>query len=840
MIADCDNSGVKLDDARARWNEIAPKVRHAQEVYYSSGDQVMVDATYDGLIHELRLLEDRFPELWSPDSPTTKVGAKVARGGLPELTHVERMYSLQDVFSRAELAAWYDGITGAIDEKTRFTVELKIDGLALNLTYRNGRLDTAATRGDGVTGEDVTRNALALASIPQELAGDNIPELVEIRGEVYFPVDKFAEYNALVDARNDEIDRRNERIREANKGIARANRRAGDEAERQMPKRLEQKIKIFVNPRNAASGTMRQDDTTGFAIRSLSFLAHGLGALSGASDELRERLATQEGVYAIFREWGLTVGEHTRVLSTLDEINAYLDTYQSRRADFDYEFDGVVIKIEDRATQERLGYTTRVPRWAVAFKFPPTEVQTRLLDIRVQVGRTGRVTPYAVMEPVFVDGSTVSQATLHNPTEVARKGVKIGDVVVLRKAGDIIPEVVAPVLSERKGTEEEFVMPATCPSCDAPIRSAKDGDVDLRCSNPRSCPAQLSARISHIGSRGALDIEALGDETALWLADPERFRREALTALATGHTLIFEDEFARPTRLVSLSLEDRVALGITDADGVICDHAEVIAPAVQEALGLPGEQEPVLSTEAGLFAITADAVRDVWIWQPVREAGEPTGDWKYVRAAWIKPKYSTAKNPRLLAEAAPSKTLVKILAELEKAKTKELWRTIVALNIRHVGPVASKALAAEFGSLTAMRDAGLERLSAVEGVGEIIAGSFLAWFDEPWHAEIIEAWEKAGVTFADEHEDSVDLPQTLTGMTIVATGSLNHFTRDGINEAITAHGGKAAGSVSKKTTAVVVGENAGSKATKAEDLGVPILSEEEFMEVLRTGELPAR
>lgn len=809
----------------------------------------MVDATYDSLIHELRSLEDQFPQLWSPDSPTMKVGAKVARGGLPELTHRERMYSLQDVFSREELEAWYNGVVGELGEDSRFTTELKIDGLALNLTYRNGVLETAATRGDGFTGEDVTRNALAISAIPAELLGEDHPELVEIRGEVYFPVDAFKTYNEMVDARNDEIDRRNEAIRLANREISQYNRelarRNADlpEGEQEAPrqaKRMEAKLKTFVNPRNAASGTMRQEDSTGFAIRSLSFLAHGLGALEGASDALNERLSTQDGVYATFASWGLPVTEQTEVHTSLEEINAYLDTYQDKRANFAFEFDGVVIKIEDRETQDRLGYTTRVPRWAVAYKFPPTEVQTRLLDIRVQVGRTGRVTPYAVMEPVFVDGSTVSQATLHNPTEVARKGVKIGDVVVLRKAGDIIPEVVGPVLVERKGTEEDFVMPGECPACGAPIVSMKEGDVDLRCSNQRSCPAQLSARVVHIGSRGALDIEALGDETAVWLADPERNRLDALTALARGDALTLEDEFARP-RKIQLSLDERVKLGITDAEGVIHDHDDVVPEAAQQALGIPAEQTPYLETEAGLFDLTADAVKDVWVWQPERIKGEPTGNWKYVRAAWTKPRYSSAKNdPKLLAESTPSKTLKKILSELEKAKTKELWRKLVALNIRHVGPVASKALAVEFGSLDAIREAGIERVSQVEGVGEIIGQSFLGWFDDEWHREIVETWATAGVIFEDEKDEVAEaLPQTLAGMTIVATGSLQHYTRGGINDVIAAHGGKAAGSVSKKTSAVVVGENAGSKATKAEDLGIPILSEEQFAELLKTGELPA-
>lgn len=842
---------LDIAQARERWNELAPKLRAAQEAYHSTAQTTMVDATYDALIREMRRIEDQFPELWSPESPTMKVGAKIARGSLPELRHRERMYSLQDVFSREELRAWYAGIVRELPDSARFTVEVKIDGLALNLTYRNGVLETAATRGDGTSGEDVTRNALAIADIPRQLEGTDHPELVEIRGEVFFPVAAFKEFNEAVESRNEEIQRRNEEIRRHNKQLAKRNAdiklaNAGLPEAEHVPLlqrgRTEPLLKTFVNPRNAAAGTMRQEDATGFAMHSLSFIAHGIGALEGANEALTQRLVTQEGVYEAFESWGVPISPETQILSTIEEIEAFLDKYEHARSSLVHEFDGVVIKLEDRSLQAELGYTTRVPRWAVAYKFPPTEVQTRLLDIRVQVGRTGRVTPYAVMEPVFVDGSTVSQATLHNPEEVARKGVRIGDVVILRKAGDIIPEVVGPVLAERDGTEREFDMPTTCPACGAPVVAAKEGDVDLRCSNTRSCPAQLAQRVVHVGSRGALDVEALGDETSLWLADPDRYRPDALIALATGHTLFIENEFADVVPL-ALDLAKRQELGIVDDDGALLDHEHAIPPSVQSDLGLPAAQTPFLETEAGLFDLTADAVRDVWQWQPVRSGGAPTGDWRYVRAAWTKPTFAKRVDENgeriQTKESAPSKTLLKIIDELDKAKTKELWRKLVALNIRHVGPVASRALAAQFGSLDAIRKAGLEQVSQVDGVGEIIARSFLEWFDEDWHQEIVDRWTAAGVTFADEIEETTSAePQTLEGMTIVATGSLSDFTRDGINDVILAHGGKASGSVSKKTTAVVVGENAGSKATKAETLGIPILSEDQFKELLKTGQLP--
>ena len=483
-----DNEGVNIEEATTRWNELAPKLRRAQEAYHSTGEPIMVDATYDSLIAQMRALEDRFPQLWSPQSPTMKVGAKVARGAVAELRHAERMYSLQDVFSREELATWFAGITGELPEGSRFTAEVKIDGLALNLTYRGGVLETAATRGDGVTGEDVTRNALAIQAIPARLSGEEWPELVEVRGEVYFPIAKFTEFNDLVEARNEEVARRNQEIDAYNKALRAKNAGRAKEGLAPLPRlQREGLLKTFVNPRNAAAGTMRQEDNTGFAIKSLSFIAHGIGALEGASEALQEKMATQEGVYEVFRAWGLPVSGQTRMVSTLAEIEDYLDEFQGARASLDHEFDGVVIKLEDRRVQAQLGYTARVPRWAVAYKFPPTEVQTRLLDIQVQVGRTGRVTPFAVMEPVWVDGSTVAQATLHNPFEVERKGVMIGDVVILRKAGDIIPEVVGPVLAERDGSERAFVMPTHCPACGGKIAPAKEGDKDLRCTNTRSC-----------------------------------------------------------------------------------------------------------------------------------------------------------------------------------------------------------------------------------------------------------------------------------------------------------------------------------------------------------------
>lgn len=857
--------------ARQRWNELAPKLYRAQEAYHSGSEPTMVDATYDQLIHEMRSLEDAFPQLWRPDSPTTKVGAKVSRGALPSVQHAQRMYSLQDVFSREELRDWFVGMEAHVPADSLYTVEVKVDGLALNLTYVRGELTRAATRGDGVTGEDVTANIRAISAIPTHLAGpaEDIPELIEVRGEIYFPRQAFEQFNAQVSARNAEIERRNAQISEYNKHIDARNREirkrnqhvlAGMEEPLLAKRRREPKLREFANPRNAAAGSLRQEDSAALALHSLSFIAHSIGAMRGASQELERKVAHQSGVYQQYAAWGLPISSETVLARTVDDVENFLDTYQHSRESLAFNFDGAVIKLDDRVLQEEIGYTSRVPKWAVAYKFPPEEVQTRLLDIRVQVGRTGRVTPFAVMEPVEVDGSVVSRATLHNAAEVARKGVLIGDTVIIRKAGDIIPEVVGPVLADRSGDERPFVMPEICPVCGAPIVAVKEGDVDVRCSNPASCPAQLTERVAHIGSRGGLDIEALGDKTALVLTNPEYGRTDALTALLTGHSLRIDatavtsdisqcsDETANgvsvqndqeETFVVTLDAEGARHLGLIDDSGAFRFQEELIPARIQSQLGIPVPQQPPLTNEAGLFDLSAEAVRDVYTWYEIPNDSSRTdprtgerivtakaGDYRYSRALWNKTE--------------PSKTLLTLLDEIDKAKAKELWRQIVALNIRHVGPEAAKALAARFGTLDAMLAAGVTGLADVPGVGEVIAQSFTAWFEEPWHREIVDRWRAAGVTFADspERQDGVTTAQTLAGMTIVATGTLAGYTRLGVKEAIESHGGKAAGSVSKKTTAVLVGDGAGSKAAKAAELGIPMITEEQFEQLLETGQLP--
>ena len=785
-----------MDDARERWNELAPLVASAQTAYHSGDEPIFTDEHYDRLVREMRALEAEHPELAVGSSPARSVGAP-STAGFANVNHLERLYSLQDVFTLEDLREWYEGTAGS----TACTAEVKIDGLAVNLRYVGGELAVAATRGDGVTGEDVTANVRTIASVPSSLRGD-FPDVVEIRGEIFIPLSEFEAFNA--------------RQKEAG-------------------------LKEFANPRNAAAGSLRQKDPRVTAGRPLAFIAHGLGRVEASSSYVAGKLASQRGLYELFDSWGIPVSPYTRLVACWDDVEGFIREYADARFDLIHGIDGAVFKIDSRAEQEDLGATSRVPRWAVAYKYPPEEVQTRLLDIRVQVGRTGRVTPFAVMEPVTVAGSTVAQATLHNPAEVARKGVLVGDVVVVRKAGDIIPEVLGPVLALRDGTERKWTMPSRCPACGTELAPAKDGDVDIRCPNTRSCPAQLAERIAYIGSRAALDVEALGDETALWLTDPERRRPDALMAFAEGRKLHIEGEDGR-VRVVEASRDKLRELNVVDHEGAIIDSEHIVDPEIQRSFGIPAPQTPVLSSEAGLFQLTAESVREVWIWQEVKVKGEPTGDYRLIRAAWTKPKWRRPKGApaELVSPSQPGKMIELIVAELDAARTKELWRKIVALSIRHVGPTAAKAIAATFGSLDAARAASLEEMSGIDGVGPVIARSFLEWFDVPWHADIIDAWEEAGVVFTEETAPREEFPQTLAGMTIVATGTLAGYTRDSVKEAIESRGGRAAGSVSKKTTAVVAGANAGSKAAKAEALGVPLLDEEGFDELLRTGELPAK
>ena len=704
-------------EIRDEYAQLIDDVRDARRAYYTDDAPTISDAAYDALYRRLEEVEALYPELVANDSPTQEVGGEASSAFAP-VTHRARMYSLEDVFSDEELRAWLTKAqenSQAISGKNpTWLTELKIDGLAVNLLYRNGALVRAATRGDGTTGEDVTHNVRTIATIPQRLSGQNHPEEIEIRGEVFI---SSADFKAL-----------NEKI----------------VAEGKNP---------FANPRNAAAGSLRQKDAAVTAQRPLSMYVHGIGSSQGLGIE------TQSEVYELLASWGLPVSPYTETFTAVEDIFAYIERYGQQRHSLVHEIDGIVIKINDFATQRQLGYTSRVPRWAVAYKYPPEEVNTKLLDIRVDVGRTGRVTPYGVMEPVLVSGSTVEHATLHNQDVVKAKGVLIGDTVVLRKAGDVIPEIVGPVVALRDGSEREFVMPTLCPSCGSPLAPGKEGDVDLRCTNPQSCPAQLTERIYYAASRAAFDIEALGFEAA-----------KALTAPAE--------------------------------------------PA-----------EPPLRSEAFLFDLTEEDLREVKIEREKKVKGVGTGKTELVPYFWSK---GTAKRP-----SAPTKNTRNLFVELQKAKQQPLWRVLVALSIRHVGPTAARALATEFGSMDAIRAADRDRLAAVDGVGGTIVDSIINWFAVDWHAEVVNRWAQAGVRMQDERDESIE--RTLEGVTVVVTGTLNDFTRDSAKEAIIVRGGRASGSVSKKTHFVVAGASAGSKLDKAESLGITVLDEDGFKKLLTQG-----
>ncbi|MGC5167913.1 NAD-dependent DNA ligase LigA [Luteimicrobium sp. DT211] len=750
-----------LADAHRRWAELAESIEADQFAYYVKDEPVSSDADYDARLRELQALEDAYPELRTPDSPTQRVGGTFSTA-FAAVEHVERMLSLDNAFNAEDIQAWADRVHKELGQADgdaalpdlHYLCEVKIDGLAIALLYERGRLVRAATRGDGRTGEDVTLNVRTIATIPQTLGGDPAthPHLIEIRGEVFFPVADFEALNAA---------------------------------------QVEAGKAPFANPRNAAAGSLRQKDPRVTASRRLRMYAHGVGALQW-EEGARAQLERQSQAYELFESWGVPVSSHNRVVTGVPAVLEMIAYYGEHRHDIEHELDGLVVKVDELALQRRLGSTSRAPRWAIAYKYPPEEVNTELLDIRVNVGRTGRVTPYGVMRPVQVAGSTVEMATLHNASEVERKGVLIGDTVVLRKAGDVIPEIVGPVVALRDGSERAFVMPTECPSCGTPLAPAKEGDVDIRCPNQRSCPSQLRERLFHAAGRGAFDIEALGWEAAIALTDPELDRPADPSVYRPG--------------------------------------GDVDAPAPD---ALPEPQRPVLATEAGLFDLTPEDLREVRVWREIKKKGVGTGLWEDRLYFWTKP---TATKP-----SVPHANTVRLFVELEKAKEQPLWRVLVALSIRHVGPTAARALAQHFGSLDAIEEAATSdspELDAVEGVGPTIAVAVRDWFGDAddadnWRREIVDRWRAAGVRTADERDESV--ARTLEGLTVVVTGSLEGFTRDGAKEAILARGGKASGSVSKKTDFVVVGESAGTKETKARELGRPILDEAGFVALLEGG-----
>lgn len=756
-----------------RYHQLIQEVDDARVAYYNRDAPVLSDAEYDKLYRELEDFEAQYPQYRSADSPTTQVGGAASEAFAP-VEHLQQMTSLDDVFSLEELAGWETRMandTGRSD--LDMLTEVKIDGLAVNLLYENGVLSRAATRGDGWVGEDVTANVQTISCIPHRLEG-LVPARVEIRGEVYFPTKDFESLNA-------------ERVR------------VGEAP--------------FVNARNAAAGSLRQKDSKKTAERPLAMLAHGIGFVEAGDSGFTEP-DTLSGWFECLKNWGMPVSPHTKLLRGREAIEKRIGELGAQRHSLEHEIDGVVVKVNDRAIQASLGTTSRAPRWAAAYKFPPEEVNTRLLDIRVQVGRTGRVTPYGVMERILVAGSHVSRATLHNASEVARKGVLIGDLVVLRKAGDVIPEIVAPVVAARDGSEYPFVMPQNCPSCGTKLAPQKEGDVDLRCPNQAGCPAQITERIAHLGARSALDIEGLGDEAALALTQPEANRDEVAAALAAGRTVFLENG-------TTLRMEKTAEL----------THGELIGDA--EAL-LPSVQKPVLSSESDVFSLEAERLRDVMVWKPVTKDGQETGDWMQVRYFWTKAwKQKGNSGVYIPLESTPSKNTKMMLEQIEAAKERPLARILVALSIRHVGPTAASALAMTFPSMDLLMEASVEQLAQVDGVGQVIAQSLREWFDVDWHVEIVRAWQAAGVRMEDEVRE--DIEQTLEGLTVVVSGAMPGYTREGAKEAIIARGGKASGSVSKKTSLVIAGPGAGSKAAKAEALGVPVVDEKYFERVLKQG-----
>lgn len=768
-----------FEAARAEAARLASDIERYRTTYYSEGVSLVSDAEYDTIFRALEAIEREYPQLGGQDSPTREVGAAVVSVGFPEHEHAERMLSLDNVFSLDELREWMQKAAAAAGREVRWLSELKIDGLAINLAYRNGVLETATTRGNGYVGEDITENIDFIPAIPRELTaipgGEQIPEFFEARGEVFLSGANFSALNE----RQHELQAEFEAEQLA-RGVA--------------PEKVTVRFPEFANARNTAAGSLRQraEKKTPFELElmrdrlgRLELYVHGIGAWQHPAFE------NQSDAYRLLGEWGLPVSPHARVFENAEEVLAFVEQCGEKRHDFEHEIDGIVVKIDELELHAELGETSRAPRWAIAYKYPPEEVYTTLLDIRVGVGRTGRATPYAVMEPVKVAGSTVSQATLHNQQVVQAKGVLIGDTVVLRKAGDVIPEILGAVLERRDGSQREWVMPRECPECGAELRPMKEGDIDLRCPNARACPAQVRGRVEHIGSRGGLDIEVLGEITAAALTQP-------------------------------------------------------LVPA-----------QPPLVTEAGLFDLTLDQLVPIEVVVRDSETGEPVLDEKTGEVRLRKPfqkiekVYPPGWEDKTPAERRaakirkdhelilPSKDAETLLAELEKAKTKPLWRLLVSLNIRHVGPVAARALADWFGSLDAIRAASPEELAAVEGVGPTIAASLNEWFEVEWHREIVERWAEAGVQWsipghggpgAVEAEGGV-----LSGLTVVATGTLEGFTRDGAKEAIIAAGGKAASSVSKKTDYVAAGPGAGSKLAKAEELGIPILNAEQFAVLVTEG-----
>ena len=696
----------------ARAAELNRILNHAAYAYYALDNPELTDAEFDRLLIELQQLEAAYPELVTEDSYTQRVGGYVSEQFEP-VQHAARMYSMDDAMNLEELDAWLSRTDEALGASptnpVAYTCELKIDGLGVALTYRDGQFVRAATRGDGSTGENVTANVLTISDVPRELALAGLEQVenrglnqsIEVRGEVYMPKHSFIRLNEDADA-------------------------AGKQP--------------FANPRNAAAGSLRQKDPKITAHRDLETFIYAV------ADEGPLDVHSQWEFLNWLRSCGFNVNPHARRCLSAQEVHDFCAQALEQRGDLNYDIDGVVVKVDSFASQEALGFTSRAPRWAIAFKFPPEEKQTVLREIRIQVGRTGVLTPVAEFDPVTVAGSTIARATLHNLDEIRRKNVREGDTIIVHKAGDVIPEVVGPVLSLRPADAVEFQMPATCPSCGSPVIQ-EEGEVAFRCVSI-DCPAQAVERLIHWGSRKAMDIDGLGDE------------------------------------LINRMVEE----------GVLSDVADFYDKLTEETL-----------------------------------ASMPTGR-----------VYDTDTADHLSGDSIPVGHTIakKVMAQVEESKTRGLGRVLFGIGMRHVGANVAELLAQEFGSIQALATAPVEKIAEIPGIGPKIAESVHEFFSIPENVAVIERLRQAGIMLEEEKSEN-ELPQTLAGLTFVLTGTLEHFTRDEAGAQLKAMGAKVSGSVSKKTSFVVAGEAAGSKLTKAESLGVPVLDEAALQQILETGQVPA-
>ena len=696
----------------ARAAELNRILNHAAYAYYALDNPELTDAEFDRLLIELQQLEAAYPELVTEDSYTQRVGGYVSEQFEP-VQHAARMYSMDDAMNLEELDAWLsrtdEALGASLTNPVAYTCELKIDGLGVALTYRDGQFVRAATRGDGSTGENVTANVLTISDVPRELALAGLEQVenrglnqsIEVRGEVYMPKHSFIRLNEDADA-------------------------AGKQP--------------FANPRNAAAGSLRQKDPKITAHRDLETFIYAV------ADEGPLDVHSQWEFLNWLRSCGFNVNPHARRCLSAQEVHDFCAQALEQRGDLNYDIDGVVVKVDSFASQEALGFTSRAPRWAIAFKFPPEEKQTVLREIRIQVGRTGVLTPVAEFDPVTVAGSTIARATLHNLDEIRRKNVREGDTIIVHKAGDVIPEVVGPVLSLRPADAVEFQMPATCPSCGSPVIQ-EEGEVAFRCVSI-DCPAQAVERLIHWGSRKAMDIDGLGDE------------------------------------LINRMVEE----------GVLSDVADFYDKLTEETL-----------------------------------SSMPTGR-----------VYDTDTADHLSGDSIPVGHTIakKVMAQVEESKTRGLGRVLFGIGMRHVGANVAELLAQEFGSIQALATAPVEKIAKIPGIGPKIAESVHEFFSIPENVAVIERLRQAGVMLEEEKPEN-ELPQTLAGLTFVLTGTLEHFTRDEAGAQLKAMGAKVSGSVSKKTSFVVAGEAAGSKLTKAESLGVPVLDEAALQQILETGQVPA-